>query len=86
MGFEQALKVIPRKLKLLMFLFQFFFEIFPEFSLPGTVSINTMKMIGNHARLRDVAGQSYTILARTVTNHARYSSVQVIFCDSWMHT
>ena len=81
MGFGQALKVIPQKLKLLMF----FFEIFPECSLPGTVSINTIKMIGNHARLRDVTGQSYTIYACTRTNHTRYSSVQVIFCDGWMH-
>ena len=37
-------------------------------------------MIGHHARLRDVTGQSY---ACTRANHARYSPVQAIFCGSW---
>ena len=43
-------KVIPQKLRLQMN----FFETFPEHSLPSTVSKHTIKMIGHHARLRDV--------------------------------
>ena len=43
-----------------------------------------MKMIGHHGRLRDVMGQSYPIYACTRANHAHYSSVQAIFCGSWM--
>ena len=45
-------------------------------------SKNTIKMIGQHSRLRVVMGQSNPIYARTRTNHARYSSVHVTFCDS----
>ena len=56
-----------------------FFETFPECSLPSTVSKNTIKMIGHHSRLRDVMGQSYPIYACTRANHARYSSVHVLF-------
>ena len=44
--------------------------------------LNAIRMIGHHARLRDVTGQSY---ACTRANQARYSSVQVIFCGSWKH-
>ena len=51
--------------------------------LASTVSKNTNKMLGHHARLRDVTGQSYPIHACTRVNHARYLSVQVIFCVSW---
>ena len=42
-----------------------------------------LKMIG---RLRDGMGQSYPIYASTRANHARYLSVHVTFCDSWMHS
>ena len=42
------IKGIPQKLKLPMDLF----ETFPECSLPSTVSKNTIKMIGRHARLK----------------------------------
>ena len=45
----------------------------------------TIKMIGHHARLRDVTGQSYPIYACTRANYVRYSSLQVIFCGSWKH-
>ena len=40
-------------------------------------------MLGHHARLRDVTGQSYPIYACIRANHARYLSVQVMFCGSW---
>ena len=33
-----------------------FFETFPEFSLPSTVSKNIIETIGHHSRLRDVMG------------------------------
>ena len=59
-----------------------FFETFPEFSLPSTVSKNTIKMIGHHSRLRDATGQSCPIYACTRANHARYSSVHVTFCGT----
>ena len=62
-----------------------YFETFPECSLASTFSKTTIQMIGHHARLRDVTGQSYPIYARTRANRARYSSVQVIFCGSWKH-
>ena len=75
---EILFKVIPQKLELPMN----FFETFPEWCLPSTVSKNTIKMIGHHAGLRDVTGQSYPIYACTRANHVRYSSVQVIFCGS----
>ena len=52
------IKVIPQKLKLPMN----FFEIFPECSLPSTVSKNAINMIGHHARLRDVTGQSFQFM------------------------
>ena len=39
-------------------------------------------MIGHHACLRDVTGNCYPICACTLANHARHSSVQVIFCGS----
>ena len=44
---------------------------------------NTIKMIGRHARLRDVTGKCYPIYACTRANHARHSLVQVIFCGKW---
>ena len=78
---NKSVKVIPQKLRLQMN----FFETFPEYSLPSTVSKKTIKMIGHHARLRDVTGQSYTIYACARVNHTRYSSVQVIICGSWKH-
>ena len=78
-GFKGYFKVISQKLKLPMNIF----ETFPECSLPNTVSKNTIKMIGHHAHLRELMGQSYSIYACTGTNHTRYSSVQVIFCSSW---
>ena len=34
--------------------------------------------------LRDVTGQFYPIYAYTGANYARYSSVQVIFCGSYL--
>ena len=58
---------------------------FSECSLPSTLSKNTVKMIGQHARLRDMTGQSCPIYASARANHARYSSVQAIFCGSWKH-
>ena len=62
-------------------------ETFPECFLPNTVSKNTIKMIGHHARLRDVMGQSYLIYACNRTNHARYSaSVNVTFCGTSKHS
>ena len=76
------LKVIPQNLKLPMN----FCETFHHCSLPSTVSKNTIKMIGHHAHLRDVTGQSYPIYACTRANHASYSSVKVIFCGSWKHS
>ena len=63
-----------------------FFEPFPECSLPSTVPKNKINMIGHHARLRDVTGQSYPIYAYTRANHARYSSFQVIIWGSWQHS
>ena len=45
----------------------------------------TTKLIGHHARLRDVIDQSYPIYACTRANHARYSSVHVTFCGSSKH-
>ena len=36
-------------------------------------------MIGHHALLRDLTGQSYSIYACIRANHVHYSSVQVIF-------
>ena len=49
-----------------------FFEIFPESSLPSTVSNKkkTIKMIDRHACLRDVIGQPYPIYASTCANHS----------------
>ena len=75
------IKVIPQKSKLLIN----FFETFPEFSLPSTVSKNAIKMIGHPARFRDVSGQSYPINACTLADRARYTLVQVTFCGSWKH-
>ena len=69
------IKVIPQKLKLPMNCSETFLECF----LPSAVSKNTIKMIGHHARLKDVTGQSFSIYACTRANHVRYSSVQVIF-------
>ena len=43
------------------------------------------KTIGHHSRLRDVMGQSYPIYACTNANHARYSSLQITYCDSLKH-
>ena len=40
-------------------------------------------MIRHHAPLRDVTGQSHPIYVCTRANHARYLSVQVMFCGSW---
>ena len=59
-------KVIPHKLKLPMN----FFETFPEYSLPSTVSRSTIKMLGHHARFRGAMGQSYPIYACTRANNA----------------
>ena len=74
--------MIPQKLKLPLKIF----ETFPRFFLPSTVSKNTIKMTGHHSRLRDVTGpQSYPIYGCTRANHARYSSVQIIFCGSSRH-
>ena len=73
-----TVKVIPQKLKWPMN----FFLTFPERSLPSTVSKNTIKMMGHQSRLRDMMGQSYPIHGCTRANHARYSSVQFIFCGS----
>ena len=75
-------KVIPQRLKLPMN----FFETFPEIcSLPGTVSKTTIKMIGHHARLRDMTGQSYPIYGCIHANHARHSSVKVLIRGSLKH-
>ena len=79
----RQLKVIPQKLKLPT---MNFLETFPERSLPSTVLKNTINMIGYHARLRAVTGQSYPIYACTCANHVCYSLVQVIFCDSRKHS
>ena len=50
-----------------------FFETFPEYSLPSTVSKNTMKKIGHRSRKRDMMDQCYPIYAAcTGANHARY--------------
>ena len=43
-------------------------------------------MISHDARLRDAKDLFYSIYARTRANHARFSSVQVRFCGSWMHS
>ena len=64
----------------------FFFETFPECSLPSSVSKNAIKMIGHHSRLRDVTGRSYLICACTPANHAGYSSVHDTFCGSSKHS
>ena len=82
---REFIKVSPQKLKLLMN----FFEPFLVCSLPSTVLKNTIKMIGHHAPLRDVTGQSYPIYARTCANRACYSSVQVTVAGSivyWRNT
>ena len=42
-------------------------------------------MIGHHSRSREVTDQSCPIYGCARDNHARYSSVQVIFCDSSKH-
>ena len=58
----------------------------PLCSPPSIVSKATAKVIGHATRLRDVMGQSYPIHACcTRTNHARYSSVQVIYWGSGKH-
>ena len=62
------------------------FETFPECSLQSIVPKNTIKMIGHHARLRDMTGQSYLIYVCTRANRVRYSSVQVIFYSCWKHS
>ena len=46
----------------------------------------TIKLIGHHARLRDVMDQSYPICVCARADHARYSSVHVTFCGSWMRS
>ena len=51
-------KAIPQESKLPMT----FFETFPEYSLPSTVSKKAIKMIGHHARLRDVTGQKGSVM------------------------
>ena len=76
------IKVIPQKLNFPMN----FFETFPEYSLPSTVSKNTIKMVGHHSRLRDAMGQSCPIYACTRANHARYPLVHVTFCGSSKHS
>ena len=73
--------MIPQKLKLLID----FLETFPECSLSSTVWKDTIKMIGHHSRSREVTDQSCPIYGCARDNHARYSSVQVIFCDSSKH-
>ena len=55
-----------------------FSEALNECSLTSTVLKNTIKVIGDHAHLRDVTGQSHPIYACTRANHARYSSAQVV--------
>ena len=74
--------MIPQKLNFPMN----FFETFPECSLPGTASKNTIKMIGHHSRLRDAMGQPCPIYACTRANHTRYSSVHVTICGSSKHS
>ena len=69
------IKVIPQKLKLPMNFFKTFLECF----LPSAVSKNAIKLIGHHACLRDVTGQSFSIYVCTRAYHVHYSSVQVIF-------
>ena len=73
-----GLELIPQKLNFPVN----FFETFPASSLPSTVSKNTIKMIGHHARLKDARGQSCPIYACTRANHARHPSVHVTFCGS----
>ena len=51
--------------------------------VPEYVKEADVKMIGHHAHLRDVMGQSYQICACTHANHTCYSSVQVIFRGKW---
>ena len=47
-----------------------------------TISLNAFC----RGRLRDGMGQSYSIYACTRANHARYLSVHMTFCGSWMHS
>ena len=55
------------------FFFCFFvFFFFAECSLLSTVSKNTIKKIGHHARKKDLMGQTYLIYACSCTNRARY--------------
>ena len=75
----QIVKVIPQKLTMK------FSETFSECYLPSTV-FKKPKMIGHRARLRDVMAKSYPIHACTPANHARYSSVHVTFCGSWIYS
>ena len=42
-------------------------------------------MIGHHACLRNMMGQSYPIYACIRANHTRYLSVYVTFCGSSKH-
>ena len=56
------------------------------FSVKHRFEKTQIKMIGHHARLRDVTGQSYSIYACTRANHERYLSVQITFFGSWMHS
>ena len=58
-----------------------FFETFPECSLQSTVLKNTIKMIGHHARLGDVMGQSYqfmpvlVLITRVIRRYKLYFAV-----------
>ena len=63
-----------------------FFQTFSECSLPSTVRKKAIKLIGPHACLRAVMGQSYPIYAYTCANLARYVSVNVTSCGSWKHS
>ena len=81
--FTTDLKVIPKKKKLPMYIF----ETFPKCSpVPNAVSKKAIKLKRDRACLKDVMSQSYSIYAFTHTNYARYSSVHVTFCGSWKHS
>ena len=59
------------------------FETFPECSLPSTVSKNAIKMIGHHARLRDLT-QFMAVLV-LITGEIRRSKLYFEVA-SWNHS
>ena len=73
---------LTRALKLTDFFFNF-----PSIFSTKYCFEKVVKLIGNHARLRDAMGQSYHIHActRSSATHVRYSSIHITFCGTRKH-